>query len=141
MRVLPFIFFSLLVGALIAISAWPLFVASGALLSHWFGEGSVLDTINTVTKPKIINDFWFGYQQSIAIAIGLGFLAALDYFLLSQNRITWIFAGLSLPLACIGLLFGFYKEPAPLLPTFVMTGVGLFILYRLADLIRRLFSR
>ena len=141
MRVLPFIIFSLLVGALIAITAWPLFVASGALLSHWLGEGSILDTVNTVPKQTIIDEFWFGYQQSIVIAIGLGLLAALDYFLLSRNRITWIIAGLSLPLACIGLVFGFYKEPGPLLPTFVMTGVGLFILYRFADLIGRLFSR
>lgn len=140
-RLVPFIFFSLLVGVLIAVSAWPLFVAAGGLLSHWFGEGSMLDAINNVPKEKILADFWYGYQQSIRIAIGLGILAALDYFLLSQYRFTWIIAGLSLPLACIGLLFAFYKDPAPLLPTFVLTGVGLFILYRFADLVRRLISR
>ena len=141
MRLIPFIFFSLLVGLLIAVSAWPLFVTAGGLLSLWFGEGSMLDAINNVPKEKIIADFWFGYQQSTLIAIGLGLLAALDYFLLSQNKFTWIIAGLSLPLACIGLLFVFYKDPAPLLPTFVITGVGMFILYRFADLVRRLFSR
>lgn len=140
-RVIPFIIFSLLVGVLIAVSAWPLFVTSGGLLSHWLGEGSMLDAINNVPEQKIIDEFWFGYQQSMQIAIGLGLLAALDYFLLSQNRITWIIAGLSLPIACIGLLFVFYKDPAPLLPTFVMTGVGLFILYRFADIVRRLISR
>ncbi|MEE9334529.1 MAG: hypothetical protein V3U65_10610 [Granulosicoccaceae bacterium] len=141
MRVIPFLFFSLLVGVLIAASAWPLFVTSGGILSHWFGEGSMLDAINNVPEQKIMDDFWFGYQQSMLIAIALGILAALDYFLLSQNKFTWIIAGLSLPLACIGLLFVFYKDPVPLLPTFVMTGIGLFILYRFADLIRRLFSR
>ena len=141
MRAVPFTFFSILVGVLIAVSAWPLFVTSGGLLSHWLGEGSMLDAINLVPKQKIIDDFWFGYQKSMQIAIALGILAALDYFLLSQNKFTWLIAGLSLPVACIGLLFVFYKNPAPLLPTFVMTGVGLFILYRFADLIRRLLSR
>lgn len=141
MRVTPFLFFCLLVGTLIAASAWPLFVAAGGLISYWFGEGSIIDAINNLPKQTIIDDFWFGYRKSIHIALGLGALAAIDYFLLSQNRFTWIIAGLSLPLACVGLLFTYYKDPATLLPTFVMTGVGLFILYRFADLARRLFSR
>jgi|GEM_PF-5017083 len=103
MRAIPFIIFSIFVGGLIAVCAWPVFVASGGLISLWQGEGSILDDI--------------------------------------KNRLTWIIAGLSLPAACVGLLFTFYKDPAPLLPTFVMTGVCLFILYRFADLLRRLFSR
>ncbi len=140
-RLIPFILFSLLVGVVIAASAWPLFVLIGGVLSQWFGEGSMLDAINNVPKEKVMADFWFGYQQSMPFAIGLGILAALDYFLLSQNKFTWVIAGLSLPLACIGILFVFYKDPAPLLPTFVLTGVGMFILYRFSDLIRRLVSR
>jgi len=140
-RLVPFFFFSLLVGALIAVSAWPLFVAAGGLLSHYFGEGSILDTVNNVPRETIIADFWFGYHQSKQLAIGLGLLAAIDYFLLSQNKFTWLIAGLSLPVACIALLFFFYKDPAPLLPTFILTGVGLFILYRFSDLISRIFNR
>jgi len=141
MRAIPFTIFSVFVGALIAICAWPAFVASGGLISHWQGEGSILDAIKHLPQQNLIDEFWFGYEKSKAVAIGLGVLATLDYFTLSRHRLTWIIAGLSLPIACIALMFTFYKDPAPLLPTFVMTGVCLFILYRFADLIRRLFSR
>ena len=140
-RAIPHLLYSLFIGVLVAACAWPLFVASGAAISHWVGEGSIIDSINHVPQQKIMDDFWFGYNQSKLIALGLGVLAALDFFLLSQHKFTWIIAGLSLPVACVGLLFTYYNDPAPLLPTFVMTGVGLFVLYRLADLIKRLVIR
>jgi hypothetical protein len=131
--------FNSLLLLLIALIAWPVFVAVGSALSMWIGEGSALDAWALIPKRQLLLEFLEGYKASALFTGALGALAVVDYQLLSRHRLTWLIAGISLPIACIGIAFYFYRDPIPLLPVFAITGLVLFVFYRLADLLRRVY--
>jgi len=132
-------FFNLLLLLLISLTAWPVFVAVSVALSLWVGESPVLTLFAMEPKSKLLAEFIIGFKASAAITGALGVLAVVDYQLFSRHRLTWLFAGLSLPVACIGMAIYFYHEPVPLLPAFATTGIVLFVIYRLADRLRRMY--
>lgn len=132
------IWFSIALWLLIAAAAWPIFVVANALLSFWFGEGSFLDSMNLEPKRKLLADFIQGYKASLIIAVPLGLLAAIDYLLLARHRITRYLAGISLPIACIALALILYKNSQPALLGLAVTGLGLWLLYRIAGWLYRL---
>ena len=129
--------FSIILFMLITAAAWPVFVAVSAALSLWVGEGSVLDAFVEEPKRLLLANFLIGYRSSLIVTIPLGILAVVDYQLFSHHRLTWIIAGFSLLVACLGIDFYFFRDPIPILPVFAITGFILVLLYRLSDIFRR----
>jgi len=98
------------------------------------GEGSVLDLINQEPKRNLIASFMHGLEESAIIAGILGLVAVIDYQLLSRNKLTGYFAGIFVPIYCVALAFVYYKEPSDVLAGFALTGLALWVLYKLIDI-------
>jgi len=132
------ILISLVFGAFIATFAWPFYTAANAIVSVMIGEGSILDSINHIPTGHILEDFIVGYKQSAPIALAIGFVALVDYLLLSQNKYTGYISGILIIIACVALAFVFYKNPAHVLPGFALTGALLWLLYKALDILFRI---
>jgi len=128
------LFISLLILLLIGLAAWPVFVVVNVALGFFLGEGSVIDLWHQEPKRKLIESFIAGYQASITFAALLGFVAAVDYLILARSRLTGFFAGISVPVFCIGLAYVFYKEPSQVLLSFIVTGFVLWVWYKTIDI-------
>ena len=128
------ILISLLLGLIIAATAWPAYVAANFAISWFIGEGSILDVWNQAPKRTIIADFIQGYKSSAVFAAFIGFVAMLDFQLLTRHKLTGYCAGLFVPACCIGLAFMYFPEPGYVLPGFVLTGFVLWILYKMVDI-------
>ncbi|MBX2837641.1 MAG: hypothetical protein KTR35_12345 [Gammaproteobacteria bacterium] len=139
-RYLGSIFYCLFLWLLIAAACWPVFCAVSLTMGYLTGEGWVLDALTLEPKRVFLAHFLEGYTKSLIFSIPIGLLAVLDYLLMSRTRITWMISGLTLPLALAIGVFFVYKDPMPILPTFLIAGFVLVILYRLADALKRLFA-
>jgi len=106
------IFISLLIFVLIGFAAWPVFALVNIALGFFLGEGSVIDLWHQEPKRNLVSSFVEGYISSAFIATALGFIAALDYLILSRSKLTGFFAGISVPIFCVAVAFHFYIEPA-----------------------------
>lgn len=133
------IFYSLFLWLVVAAAAWPIFCAVSLAVGSFTGEGWVLDAQNLEPKRYIIAHFLEGYKKSILFSVALGFIAVVDYWLLFRTRILWIISGIAIPVALALGVFTVYKDPMPLLPTFLITGFALLILYRILGLMGRAF--
>ena len=94
-----------------------------------------MDFIEFQPKRLLLSDFINGWISSAPIAAALGLLAVIDMQLLTRQRMTYVFAGLTLPIATIslGLLF-FSTYDSEIVPVFAATGVILWLIYRLSEL-------
>jgi len=126
--------YSFVLCLLIVAAAWPAFVAVNFALGWLMGEGSVIDQWKLEPKRNLVADFIYGYKSSAPIAIMLGFVAVIDFHLLTKTKLTGFFAGISLILCCAALAFVFYADAWPVLPGFALTGLVLWILYKLVDI-------
>jgi len=121
-----------------AACAWPLFVAANALLGIFTGEATMLDNLQHEPKRKVIQEFLVGYKASAIFAALLGLVAVIDFQLFSRNNLTGYIAGILVPVFCIALAFIYYPNPQSVLPGFALTGLALWILYKLIDIGTRL---
>lgn len=126
--------FSLILGLLIAVAAWPVFVAVNIALAWLMGEGSVIDLWNLEPKRNLVADFIYGYKISAPIAILLGIVAVIDFQLLTRFKTTGYFSGISIILCCIAVAFVFYKNPTHVFTSFVATGLILWLVYKILDI-------
>jgi len=127
------IFISLLIFVLVGLAAWPVFVLVNIALGFVLGEGSVIDMWNQEPKRNLIDSFVEGYISSAFIAAALGVVAALDYLILARTKLTGFFAGISVPIFCIGVAYLYYIEPTQVLLNFIATGCVLWIWYSYID--------
>lgn len=125
---------SILLWLLVAACAWPAFVAANGIISYFNGEGSVLDLWTQEPKRKLVDEFINGYKASAIIAALIGFIAVVDYQLLSRSRLTGFIAGILLPIACIAIAFIYYSEPGYMLPAMALMGFLLWIVYKFVDI-------
>lgn len=132
------ILISLVFGLFIAAFAWPFYTGANAIIAIVMGEGSILDSINQIPTQNILAEFIVGYKQSAPIAAAIGFVALLDYLLLSQNKYTGYISGIFVVIACVALAFVFYRNPAHVLPGFALTGALLWLLYKVLDILFRI---
>lgn len=132
------IILSLVLGLLIATAAWPVFVAVNFGLSWLMGEGSVIDLWNLEPKRNLVADFIHGYKSSAPIAALLGLTAVIDFHLLTRGKLTGYFAGIFVIIFCTSLAFIYYAEAGQILPGFALTGIVLWILYKVVDIGNRL---
>lgn len=93
-----------------------------------------MDAWNQVPKRTIVADFIHGYKASAIIAALIGLVAVVDFQLLSRHKLTGYIAGILIPVACIAIAFMHYPEPSYVLPGFALTGLALWILYKLIDI-------
>ena len=119
---------------LIGLAAWPVFVAVNIAISFFQGEGSVVDLWTQEPKRNLLAGFLEGYEKSALFAVFVGVIAAVDFQLLSKNRLTGFVAGIFIPLFCISLAFIFYAEPGLVLHSFALTGFALWMLYKIVDI-------
>ncbi|MFK7994981.1 MAG: hypothetical protein AB8B87_12635 [Granulosicoccus sp.] len=126
---------------LISTLAWPAYVLCSTLLAFHGAEGWQLDAWHQLPGSIIIQQFLTGYQASLIVTIPLGFLAVVDYLLLSRYKATWLVGGILLPLAGIVVAFGLYNQPYAALPTLLATGVLLAVVHRLLDAVAGRNSR
>lgn len=126
---------------LISALAWPVFVFSATVLSYFAAEGWQLDAWTQIPKREMLRHFLEGYKQSCIIAIPIGFVAVIDYLLLSRYRITWLIGGILLPAAGAAIAFSLYKQPMTALPTLALAGLILAIVHRLVDILAGNASR
>ena len=125
----------LILWALISALCWPAFVAAASALSWLTGEGWQLDAWSEIPKQHMLEHFLTGYQRSCIVAIPIGFIAVVDYLLLSRYRITWWIAGILLPIAGAVIALSFFATPMVALPTLVASGLLLAVFYRMLDLL------
>ena len=118
---------------LVGVAAWPLFVLAATLLGLWTGEARQLDAWTLEPKRRLLADFLEGWWSSLPVAATLGLVAVVDYLTLGRYRVTWAFAGITLPIACAALALALGADAATALPALVATGVALAVLYRLAE--------
>ncbi len=124
-----------LLWIVISLLVWPTFVVATTLFAYFSGQAWQLDAWNLIPKRDIVNQFLHGYINSAIVAVPLGFIAVIDHTLLSRYRVTWIFGGILLPLAGAAIAYFFYKQPETALPSLVLTGLLLAVVYRLADVV------
>jgi len=103
-------------------------------LGFFLGEGSVIDLWSQEPKRNLVNSFIEGYKASAIIAAALGGVAALDYLILTSNRLTGYFAGISVPMFCVAITYLYYKEPSHVLLSFIVTGFVLWVWYKTIDI-------
>ena len=123
----------LLLWALISVLTWPTYVLCSTLLAFHGAEAWQLDAWHTLPQQQMFQYFIEGYKASAIVAVPLGFVAVVDYLLLSRYRATWLVGGVCLPVVCALLALGFFSQPYTMLPTLVATGFALAIAYRLID--------
>lgn len=126
---------------LISALAWPTYVLCSTLLAIHGAEGWQLDAWHLLPRVELINQFLSGYKASAIITVPLGFVAVIDYLLLSRYKATWLLGGILLPLACVAIAFTFYRQPNAALPALFATGITLAIVHRLVDVIAGQDSR
>lgn len=125
----------LVLWVIISALTWPVFVAVSSILAFIAAEGWQLDAISLIPKRHILAEFLAGYKNSLLISIPMGFVAVVDYLLLSRYRITWLLGGMLLPLAGVVIAYTLYKHPMDVLPSLVLSGIVLAITHRLIDLL------
>jgi len=130
---------ALLLCLLVTALAWPLFILVATALGHFNGEAWLLDARTLEPAYRIKAYFLEGWVKSLPITGALGVVALIDYQLLSRYRVTWIIAGILLPIAGVGIAFVFYGKPMNALPALALTGLALAVVYRLFDSIIRWF--
>lgn len=131
--------FSVALFILVAISAWPAYVIASFSVSYFLDTLGLVDFIDSQPKRLLLNEFIDSWKSSAPLAAGIGLLAVIDMQLMTRQKITYFFAGLTLPLACIvlGVLF-FKNNGMELIPVFAGTGIILWLVYRLSELISRI---
>lgn len=129
---------SISLWVLVALAAWPAYVAVNLGISFVIGEGSIVDLWGQEPKRNLIASFIDGYKSSAVIAVTIGFIAALDFLLLAGKRFTGYFSGISIPIACVAVAFIFHAEPIPFVTGLALTGIVLWILYKFIDILCRL---
>ena len=127
------LFISLLLWLLITLTAWPVFVAVNLAISYFVGEGSVIDTLTQEPMRNLIASFKEGYEASAIIASIIGLVAVVDYQLLTKHRFTGYFAGIFLIVACVCVNFIYFKDPGQEIIGFFLSGLALWILYKIVD--------
>lgn len=133
------IIFSILLFLFITASAWPAYVLCSVAVSHFTDMLGVLDFIDARPKKILLSEFLDGWKQSLPLACALGLLAVIDMQLLIRNRFTYFLAGISLPIALTAITLVFFKNYGlELAPTFALTGVVLWFIYRILELFSRL---
>ncbi len=133
------IIFSLVLFLLVTLSAWPTYVTASVGVSYFLDTLGIIDFIELRPKRLALNEFIEGWKSSAPIAAALGLLAVIDMQLLTRIRLTYFFAGLTLPLAIIGAGVFFFKDQGiELMPVFAITGLILWLLYRISELISRI---
>lgn len=125
---------SLLLGVLIALAAWPVYVFVNVAINYFSGEASVIDLWVQEPKRNLIQSFVEGYKASAIIAVCLGVVAAADYAIFTSNRLLGYIAGITVPAFCIGLAFIYHVNPIQVMLGFALTGVLLWVLYKLVDI-------
>ena len=131
----------LVLWLLISVLAWPAFVLSATVLSYFAAEGWQLDAWSQIPKREVLKQFLEGYKVSAIVTVPIGFIAVIDYLLLSRYRITWILGGILLPLTGVAIALFLYKQPMTALPTLALTGLLLAIVHRLVDILAGRSSR
>jgi len=132
------LFLSLFLFIFIAGSAWPVYVASSVAISHFSDMLGILDFIDARPKRLLLTEFLDGWLKSLPVACALGLLAVVDMQLLIRNRFTYFLAGISLPIALIALTLVFFNQYGfELVPVFALTGVVLWFIYRILELVSR----
>ena len=130
--------FSILLFLLIAVSVWPAYVIASMSTSLFLDTLGFQDFLETRPKQLWLQEFIAGWKQSAPVAAVLGLIAVIDMQLLTRQRLTAIIAGVLLPLATVGLgLWFFNSYGLEMVPTFAGTGLILWIIYRVSELISR----
>lgn len=131
--------FSIALFVLVTLSAWPAYVFASFSVSHFLDTLGFIDFIHFQPKGLVMKEFIDGWMLSAPIAAALGLLAVIDMQLLTRQRVAYLFAGLTLPIAtiAIGILF-FKQQGMELLPVFAGTGIILWLIYRLSELVSRI---
>lgn len=136
-RLTPELLFVSMLGLVIGLLAWPVFVAVASGLALMVGEAWQIDAWSLEPKRRLLSMFFDGWRQSATIAAGAGVLAMLDYVLLARYRLLSIVAGVLLPFTGAALAMALYPDPMPALPVLAGAGLVLALVYRLLDAIRR----
>ena len=130
--------FSIILFLLIAVCAWPAYVGASIGTSVFLETLGFLDFLDLRPKRLWLEDFIIGWRQSAPIAATLGLVAVIDMQLLTRQRITALIAGIFLPITTVGIGLWFFNDYGlEILPTFAATGLILWVLYRLSELISR----
>ena len=133
------IIFSLMLFLLISVSAWPAYVAASWGTSLFLDTLGFQDFFGSRPTQLWLQEFISGWKQSAPIAAALGLIAVVDMQLLTRQRLTALIAGILLPLATIGLGLWFFSDYGlAMIPTFAATGLILWIIYRMSELISRI---
>lgn len=132
---------TVLLFLLLALAAWPTLVVVSAAWSYLMGEGSVINTWQLEPPGKLQDAFLAAYRQSAPYALLVALVGVVDLQLFSRHRLTWLIAGILLPLAGVALALVFYRDPMSVMPVFALSGVALMILYRLLDILMRVVIR
>ena len=133
------IIFSIALFLLVAIAAWPAYVTASFSVSYFLDTLGLIDFLQFQPKRVVMEEFVRGWVLSAPVAAALGLLAVIDMQLLTRQRITYLFSGFTLPIAtvAIGILF-FKTQGMELLPVFAGTGIILWLVYRLSELVSRI---
>ena len=132
------LFFSIVLFLIIAASAWPAYVAASLSTSTFLDMLGFQDFFELRPAQLWLHDFIAGWKQSAPIAAAIGIIAVVDMQLLTRQRFTAIIAGILLPLATIGLGLWFFKDYGlEMIPTLAGTGLILWIIYRISELVSR----
>lgn len=130
--------FSVVLFTLIAALAWPVFTAASFAVSYGLDILGFQDFLHERPKRLWLNEFLDGWMRSAPFAIALAAIAVLDMQLLTRHKFTYLISGISLPIALVVMGMLFYKQPSlELMPVLAITGVVLWIVYRIAELISR----
>jgi len=130
---LPHLVHLILLWFLVTLAAWPVFTAVATLFGLWSGEAWQIDAWALEPKRALLARFLEGWLASLVVAAPIGLVAVIDYLILSRYRVTWLFGGILLPIAGIGVALAFYALPDTALPTLAATGLVLALLYRVFD--------
>ncbi len=127
-------FISVLIWVVMTLAAWPVYVVVNFAIGYFMGECTILDLIDQEPKRNLIESYKEGFMGSAVFAGILGLVAVIDYQLLSKNRLTGYFAGIFIPIFCVALAFIFYKDPNDVLVGFALTGVAMWVIYKIIDI-------
>jgi len=131
--------YSIVLFLLIAVSAWPAWVAASAGISYFMDVIGVQDFFHARPKRLWLSEFIHGWKESAPIAAALGGLAVIDMQLLTRKRFTLLIAGISLPIALVALgLFIFKDYGLEMVPVFATTGIILLVVYRFSEILSRI---
>jgi hypothetical protein len=131
----------LVLWIVISALAWPTYVFTASVLSYLSGEGWQLDAWTEIPGRVLLDYFLDGYRHSLIVTLPLGFVAVIDYLLLSRYRVTWWLAGILLPITGAVLALTLFERAANAVPTLVLTGILLAVVHRLVDILAGSSSR